>query len=90
MLVPNHVWSIRVGSLFRTSQRTYHYTVMSKPYSTEEQVAVSAVRRACSLTASVFNKLVRNETLVKGDKSPVTGMFPIIITMYTILSACSG
>ena len=46
---------------------------MSKPYATEEQVAVAAVRRACHLTASVFNKLVRNETLTKGDKSPVTG-----------------
>jgi 3'(2'), 5'-bisphosphate nucleotidase len=46
---------------------------MSKPYATEEQAAVAAVRRACHLTASVFNKLVRNETLTKGDKSPVTG-----------------
>lgn len=49
------------------------YSTMSKPYATEEQVAVAAVRRACHLTASVFNKLVRNETLTKGDKSPVTG-----------------
>ncbi|KAF5319388.1 hypothetical protein D9619_008522 [Psilocybe cf. subviscida] len=48
------------------------YSTMSKPYATEEQVAVAAVRRACHLTASVFNKLVRNETLTKGDKSPVT------------------
>ncbi|KAF8151608.1 hypothetical protein B0H34DRAFT_784730 [Crassisporium funariophilum] len=45
---------------------------MSQAYTTEEQVAVAAVRRACHLTSSVFNKLVKNETLTKGDKSPVT------------------
>ncbi|KAG6897977.1 hypothetical protein C0992_007931 [Termitomyces sp. T32_za158] len=38
----------------------------------ECQVAVAAVRRACQLTSAVFNKLVKNETLTKGDKSPVT------------------
>src|ERR1700761_6959217 len=41
----------------------------------EKQVAIAAVQRACKLTASVFNKLVKNETVVKGDKSPVTGSF---------------
>ncbi|KAG6827108.1 hypothetical protein H0H92_013179 [Tricholoma furcatifolium] len=46
---------------------------MSLPYAAEKQVAVAAVRRACQLTSSVFNKLVKNETLTKGDKSPVTG-----------------
>ncbi|TFK38550.1 hypothetical protein BDQ12DRAFT_683822 [Crucibulum laeve] len=41
---------------------------MSLPYTTEKQVAVAAVRRACVLTNSVFNKLVKNETLTKvGD-----------------------
>ncbi|EGN97380.1 hypothetical protein SERLA73DRAFT_153792 [Serpula lacrymans var. lacrymans S7.3] len=45
---------------------------MSIPFATEKQVAVAAVRRACLLTSSVFNKLVKNETLTKGDKSPVT------------------
>ncbi|KZT03058.1 3(2),5-bisphosphate nucleotidase HAL2 [Laetiporus sulphureus 93-53] len=45
---------------------------MSLTYSTERQVAIAAVRRACALTSSVFNKLVRNETLTKDDKSPVT------------------
>ncbi|KDQ58038.1 hypothetical protein JAAARDRAFT_34853 [Jaapia argillacea MUCL 33604] len=45
---------------------------MSLTFATEQQVAVAAVRRACALTSSVFNKLVKNETLVKGDKSPVT------------------
>ncbi|PSS08892.1 hypothetical protein PHLCEN_2v3382, partial [Hermanssonia centrifuga] len=47
---------------------------MSSPYAAEKQVAVAAVRRACGLTASVFNKLVKNETLTKAkdDKSPVT------------------
>ncbi|KAK0219670.1 hypothetical protein EDD85DRAFT_797034 [Armillaria nabsnona] len=36
------------------------------------KLSVSAVRRACVLTNSVFNKLVKNETLTKDDKSPVT------------------
>ncbi|RDB22026.1 3'(2'),5'-bisphosphate nucleotidase [Hypsizygus marmoreus] len=45
---------------------------MSLPYETEKQLAVAAVRRACGLTSSVFNKLVKNETLTKNDKSPVT------------------
>ncbi|PPR07661.1 hypothetical protein CVT24_003829 [Panaeolus cyanescens] len=45
---------------------------MSLSFATEKQVAVAAVRRACLLTSSVFNKLVKNETLTKGDKSPVT------------------
>ena len=48
---------------------------MSQAYATEEQVAVAAVRRACHLTSSVFNKLVKNEMLTKDDKSPVTGAF---------------
>lgn len=47
---------------------------MSLSFATEKQVAVAAVRRACWLTSSVFNKLVKNETLTKGDKSPVTGI----------------
>lgn len=46
---------------------------MSLLFATERQVAISAVRRACGLTSAVFNNLVKNETLVKGDKSPVTG-----------------
>ncbi|KAG9312595.1 hypothetical protein JVU11DRAFT_6992 [Chiua virens] len=45
---------------------------MSLPYAIEKQVAVVAVRRACALTSSIFNNLVKNETLTKGDKSPVT------------------
>ncbi|KAI0260594.1 hypothetical protein BC834DRAFT_831530 [Gloeopeniophorella convolvens] len=45
---------------------------MSEPYAFEQQVAIAAVRRACTLTTAVFNKLVAGETLVKGDKSPVT------------------
>lgn len=45
---------------------------MAAPFILEQQVAISAVRRACSLTTTVFNKLVAGETLVKGDKSPVT------------------
>ena len=52
---------------------------MALAFQLEKQVAVSAVLRACSLTSSVFNKLVKKETLTKDDKSPVTGddAFPI-------------
>ncbi len=46
---------------------------MSLAFLAERQLAISAVRRASLLTSSVFNKLVKNETLTKGDKSPVTG-----------------
>jgi len=46
---------------------------MSLLFATERQVAITAVRRACGLTSTVFNKLVKNETLIKGDRSPVTG-----------------
>ena len=46
---------------------------MSLPYAAEKKVALAAVRRACTLTSSVFTKLVKDETLTKGDKSPVTG-----------------
>lgn len=49
------------------------FFAMAAPFLLEQQVAIAAVRRACSLTATVFNKLVVGETLVKGDKSPVTG-----------------
>lgn len=56
-----------VTILFRRS------LTMPLPFATEKQVALAAVRRACALTSSVFNNLVKNETLTKGDKSPVTG-----------------
>jgi len=45
---------------------------MALAYALEKQVAISAVLRACSLTSSVFNKLVKDETVTKNDKSPVT------------------
>jgi len=45
---------------------------MALTYALEKQVAISAVLRACSLTSSVFNKLVKDETVTKNDKSPVT------------------
>ena len=48
-------------------------TAHAHTYALETQIAVAAVRRACILTASVFNKLVKQETLTKDDKSPVTG-----------------
>ncbi|KIM26510.1 hypothetical protein M408DRAFT_180826 [Serendipita vermifera MAFF 305830] len=44
----------------------------SLAFSLEKRVAISAVTRACSLTSIVFQNLVKNETLTKGDKSPVT------------------
>lgn len=54
---------------------------MSLLFATERQVAITAVRRACGLTSAVFNKLVKNETLTKGDKSPVTGK-PLSLDLY--------
>ena len=42
-------------------------------YATEKQIAIAAVRRACGLTASVFNKIVKQETVTKEDSNPVTG-----------------
>jgi len=50
---------------------------MPVPFALEQQVAIAAVRRACALTTTVFNKLVTGETLVKGDKSPVTGTYAL-------------
>ena len=50
-------------------------------YAAETQIAIAAVRRASVLTASVFNKLVKQETLTKDDKSPVTGVCPLLIAM---------
>lgn len=52
---------------------------MSIPFASEKQVAIAAVRRACTLTDSVFNKLVKNETLTKDDKSPVTGKSTLVV-----------
>jgi len=50
-------------------------------------VAIAAVRRACVLTASVFNNLVKNETLTKDDASPVTvGDFSAQAVINTILT----
>ncbi|KAJ7070493.1 hypothetical protein C8F01DRAFT_1106619 [Mycena amicta] len=50
----------------------YRFASMARPFAQERQLGLAAVRRACALTDSVFNKLVKNETLTKGDKSPVT------------------
>jgi len=63
---------------------------MSTPFQTEEQVAIAAVQRACKLTSNVFNTLVKNETLVKGDKSPVTGMSACHIPRYYTKNAIVG
>ncbi|PAV15676.1 3(2),5-bisphosphate nucleotidase HAL2 [Pyrrhoderma noxium] len=60
---------------------------MSLAYALEKEVAVSAVIRACQLTSSIFNKLVKDERLTKGDKSPVTvGDFSAQAVVNTILS----
>ncbi|KAH8115001.1 nucleotidase HAL2 [Phellopilus nigrolimitatus] len=60
---------------------------MSLAYALEKEVAVSAVLRACQLTSSIFNKLVRDERLTKGDKSPVTvGDFAAQAVVNTILA----
>lgn len=50
------------------------FLAMSLAFAAERQLAVAAVQRACILTSSVFNKLIKNETLTKDDKTPVTGM----------------
>ncbi|THH04833.1 hypothetical protein EW145_g5237 [Phellinidium pouzarii] len=60
---------------------------MSLAYALEKEVAISAVLRACQLTSSIFNKLVKNERLTKDDKSPVTvGDFSAQAVVSTILS----
>ncbi|KAI0942259.1 hypothetical protein AcW1_002935 [Taiwanofungus camphoratus] len=60
---------------------------MSLAFAAEKQVAIAAVRRACVLTSSVFNQLVKNETLTKDDKSPVTvGDYSAQAVINTILS----
>lgn len=45
-------------------------------FSVEKHVAIAAVRRACLVTSTVFNQLVRDrtDTLKKEDDSPVTGI----------------
>ncbi|EIM84996.1 3',5'-bisphosphate nucleotidase [Stereum hirsutum FP-91666 SS1] len=59
---------------------------MSLDLATEQQVALAAVRRACTVTSLVFNNLVKGETLVKGDKSPVTvGDFSAQAVVNTVL-----
>lgn len=57
--------------LFGRTKRSFYS--MALPFSLERQFALAAVRRACVLTDSVFNKLVTKDTLTKGDQSPVTG-----------------
>lgn len=62
----------------RSSMRFIHSSfrsIMSLTFALEKEVAVAAVMRACSLTSSVFNNLIKGETLSKDDKSPVTGLY---------------
>ncbi|KAJ7175832.1 hypothetical protein C8R46DRAFT_1079671 [Mycena filopes] len=64
---------IPLRGIFTLVTRSYSTTTMStQQFAAERQFGLSAVRRACALTSSVFNKLIKNETLTKGDKSPVT------------------
>ncbi|KAH9938828.1 3(2),5-bisphosphate nucleotidase HAL2 [Epithele typhae] len=56
-------------------------------YAAEKQIAIAAVRRACGLTASVFNKIVKQETVTKEDSSPVTvGDYSAQAVVNTILN----
>lgn len=59
---------------------------MSVSFALERQIAIAAVRRACVLTGSVFNKLVKQETLTKDDQSPVTGEFDVHYYEHTTYS----
>lgn len=60
-------------------------------YAAEKQVAIAAVRRACVLTASVFNKLVKQETMTKEDASPVTGASSCLVApMRGLIVTCGG
>ncbi len=45
------------------------------PWNHERAVAISAVRRACIVTQKVFDTLVAEDYMTKGDESPVTGTF---------------
>jgi len=58
--------------LLRPVNHARRLATMSQLYAIEEQVAVTAVRRACQLTSSMFNTLIKDETVTKDDKSPVT------------------
>jgi len=40
--------------------------------SKEREVAIEAVLKACSVCQKVFNTLVKGETVIKQDESPVT------------------
>lgn len=60
-------------------------------YAAEKQVAIAAVRRACVLTASVFNKLVKQETMTKEDASPVTGACTRLLQLVQgLMHVCGG
>ncbi|ELU38743.1 3',5'-bisphosphate nucleotidase [Rhizoctonia solani AG-1 IA] len=86
-LYPSHstswVLRVRFDQIIRSKRQTrptilqpFKFVQSSKmaaaKYALEKQVAIAAVSRACGLTTSVFQKLVTAETLIKGDKSPVT------------------
>jgi 3'(2'), 5'-bisphosphate nucleotidase len=69
-------------------RRLYHHPTkqMSLTYQAEKQFAIAAVRRACQLTSTIFHKLLKNETLTKEDKSPVTiGDFAVQAVISTML-----
>ena len=46
---------------------------MSARLAAEKRFAIAAVRRACLLTATLFDELGKADTAIKDDKTPVTG-----------------
>ena len=73
--------------LRRTAKRLFSMSISSSEvFSIEKRVAVAAVRRACLVTCTVFDQLVRDrtDTLSKDDESPVTG---ITICLSTLTSS---
>lgn len=64
---------------------TYYYFLtylktLAQALMLERKVAIDAVTRASSICRQVFKQLVNADTIVKNDRSPVTGKFVIIIS----------
>lgn len=56
-----------------------------KKYLPEAEIAILSVLRACHLTSQVQQKLVNEDTILKKDKSPVTGQLLLLsISVYWI------
>lgn len=59
-------------SIDRLRAKSY-ITMSGNQYEQEQKVAIAAVLKACDVAQATFQKLVKNETVTKSDKSPVTG-----------------